>query len=154
MNNPIVQQLADATIKFSGDLHQILDKTLAVFESVFVPQLEFNPNITGFETNIDGIRFIVLRDLNALNIIARVANEDEILASATLNVNLEYTENFKRFPNSELKASVRRWFDLISEITIDEEDQTNVEETIAPENVEVAPSSDEAPKHQPTAVLA
>lgn len=136
MNNLVVQQLADATVRLSGDLHQILDKTITAFESVFVPKLEFNPNIAAFETNINGLRFIVLRDLNTLNIIARVANEDDILASANINVNLEYVENFKRLPSNELKTSVRKWFDLISEITLDapeEEPQPEPQQEAQPE---------------------
>lgn len=143
MNNLIVQQLADATVRLSGDLHQILDKTISAFESVFVPKLEFNPNITAFETNINGVRFIVLRDLNTLNIIARVANEDDILASANINVNLEYVENFKRLPSNELKSSVRRWFDLISEITLDapeEEPQQEAQPEVIPTPEVVAES--------------
>lgn len=143
--NKINEYLRNTTLNYTNKLHDIISVILDKYTEVFNTEMKFNSEAPAFVGELGEYTLVLTRDLNGLFVKVNVINSNNVtVADCGLNVEGKFSETFTRIP-VELKKAISEWFDLISEIDVDNIVLSNDEAADQPE-VEVVENSEDPVK--------
>lgn len=115
--NDIVSKINDISVTNTWKTHDLLDRVLEA-EAINFPtnEIKFDGDHVAFVADIDEYRLVVIRDLNAFVVAARVVKDGAVVAECTVTVDGQFHETYGRIQNIDIKHKISDWFTAIGNI--------------------------------------
>lgn len=115
--NDIVSKINDISVRNTWKTHDLLDRVLEA-QAVNFPtnEIKFDGDHVAFITDIDEYKLVVIRDLNAFVVAARVVKDGNVVAECTVAVDGKFNETYGRIQNIDIKHKISDWFTAIGGI--------------------------------------